>query len=98
MAEAHDIHAIRHERLKSALAALHSGDVDAVVHDAPLLIGEFRSPEASSLKLLDFRFRRHDYAFAVPTGSPLGESINRALPERLRRPDESTLGDSGARL
>lgn len=97
-AEAHDIHAIRHERLKSALAALHSGDVDAVVHDAPLLTEELRSPEASNLKLLDFRFRRQDYAFAVPTGSPLRESINRALPERLRRLEERALGDSGARL
>ncbi|MGH1344724.1 MAG: transporter substrate-binding domain-containing protein [Nannocystales bacterium] len=94
-AEAHDIDAIRQQGLESAFTALRDGDVDAVVHDAPLLTEELRSPATVSLRLLDFRFRRQDYAFAVPTGSPIRESINRALPERLRR---SELGDSGARL
>ena len=97
-AEARDIDAIRHSGLESALAALRDGDVDAVVHDAPLLREELRSPEAASLRLLEFRFRRQDYAFAVPTGSPVRELINRALPERLRRDDGRALGDSGARL
>ncbi len=97
-AEAHDIDAIRHNRLNSALTALRDGDVDAVVHDAPLLQEELRSPDTASLRMLGFRFRRQDYAFAVPTGSPVRESINRALPERLRRNEEATLGDSGARL
>lgn len=94
-AEANDVDAIRQEGLESALAALRAGDVDAVVHDAPLLAEELRSPASGSLRLLGFRFRRQDYAFAVPTGSPVRESINRALPERLRRRE---LGDSGARL
>ncbi len=94
-AEAHDIDAIREEGLESALAALRDGDVDAVVHDAPLLRESLRSRSTASLRLLDFRFRRQDYAFAVPTGSPVRESINRALPDRLRRDD---VGDSATRL
>lgn len=97
-AEAHDIDAIRLEGLKSALAALQTGDVDAVVHDAPLLSEALRSPATVRLELLDFRFRRQDYAFAVPTGSSLRESINRALSERLRGHDGGRLRESAPRL
>ena len=77
-ADARDIDAVRTATLADALDALASGDVDAVVHDAPLLEEAMRQREG--LKRLDFRFQRQDYAFAVPTGSPLRESINRVLP------------------
>lgn len=83
-ADARDIDAMRTESLGAALDALVAGEVDAVVHDAPLLEESLRHRGDEGLKLLDFRFQRQDYAFAVPTGSPLRESINRVLPERLR--------------
>ena len=83
-ADAKDIHVLRTDTLDVALDALVSGEVDAVVHDAPLLQETMRNRGEEDLELLDFRFQRQDYAFAVPTGSPLRESINRVLPERLR--------------
>lgn len=83
-ANARDVDAVRTDTLDAALDMLEQGTVDAVVHDAPLLHEALRARGGDLLKLLEFRFQRQDYAFAVPTGSPLRESINRALPERLR--------------
>lgn len=82
--ETRDVSATRFASIEDALAALRDGTVDAVVHDAPLLQESLRERPGDDLKMLDFRFQRQDYAFAVPTGSPLRESINQALPERLR--------------
>ncbi len=83
-ANARDVDAVRTDTLDAALEMLEQGSVDAVVHDAPLLQEALRARGGERLKLLEFRFQRQDYAFAVPTGSPLRESVNRALPERLR--------------
>jgi ABC-type amino acid transport substrate-binding protein len=86
-ANARDVDAVRTDTLDAALDLLEGGGVDAVVHDAPLLQEALRARGGELLKLLEFRFQRQDYAFAVPTGSPLRESINRTLPERLRTRD-----------
>jgi polar amino acid transport system substrate-binding protein len=86
-ADARDIDAQRTEGLDAALDALVAGEVDAVVHDAPMLQEHLRARGEEDLKLLEFRFQRQDYAFAVPTGSQLRESINRVLPARLRARD-----------
>jgi ABC-type amino acid transport substrate-binding protein len=83
-AERRDLDARRFASVDEALQALHRGEVDAVVHDAPLLQEALRGRDEDDLEMLDFRFQRQDYAFAVPTGSPLRETINQALPDRLR--------------
>ncbi len=83
-ADARDIDVVRMATVDDALAALQREEIDAVVHDAPLLKDALHDPAYVDLKLLGFRFQRQDYALAVPSGSPLRESINIALPDRLR--------------
>lgn len=62
-----------------ALASLDRGELDAVVYDAPILQFEVRQRHQATLRVLPETFERQLYAIAVPTGSPLRESINRIL-------------------
>ena len=73
----------RFNDLDAALAATREAEVDAVVHDAPLL-EQALAVESEDLELLPARFQRQDYAIALPQGSPLREQLNRLLPERVR--------------
>jgi ABC-type amino acid transport substrate-binding protein len=57
------------------------GEAEAAVHDAPLLLYLARTTAEGRLTVLPRQFERQDYAFALPPGSPLRESINRALLE-----------------
>ena len=70
--------------LESALQAVADEDVDAVIHDAPLLEQLLRGGLGETIELLPPRFQRQDYAIALPEGSELREPINRLLPEKLR--------------
>jgi len=70
-----------------ALAALARGDVGAVVYDAPILRYEVRQGFSDRLSVLPVEFERQLYAFALPTGSPLIEPINRALLDRTTDAD-----------
>lgn len=65
-----------------AVQALAAGELDAVVHDAPLL--EQLTPQDGDLVVLPARFQRQDYAIAFPEGSPLREPVNRILPARAQ--------------
>ena len=76
--------------LDTALAAVSAEEVDAVVHDAPLLEQLLAGEWGEGLELLPSRFQRQDYAIALPEGSALREPINRLLPEKLR---DGGLGD-----
>ncbi len=75
---------------EDAIEALLHGEIDALVYDRPLLehllAGE-GAREVSGLddiELLELTFQRQDYAIGLPTGSPLREPINEALPDLLR--------------
>ncbi len=75
-----------------ALQLLVDGAVDAVVYDAPILRYRVRQQFGEQLAVLPGSFERQDYGFALPSGSPLREPINRALLERLQDPAwEATL-------
>ena len=65
------------------LAAIEAGQLDAFVFDRPLLADELAASHQDTLELLPRTFHRQDYAFAVPTGSPLREPINRILARDL---------------
>jgi polar amino acid transport system substrate-binding protein len=69
---------------QAALAALTSGEIDALVWDAPLLRSAIAENPESGIELVPGVFQRQDYAIAVGDGSELREKINRVLPERLR--------------
>lgn len=74
------------DSLEAALADLNAGKVDAVVYDEPLLRWIIRQRYEGSLRVLPFTLERQDYAFALPTGSPLREPIDTSLLERINAP------------
>jgi len=63
------------------IGLLRDGEAEAIVHDAPLLLHLARSAGGGTLEVLPRQFERQDYAFALPPGSALRESVNRALLE-----------------
>lgn len=72
--------------LDTALAQLANGNVDAVVYDAPLLRWKIKQRYSGKLTVLPFTLERQDYAFALPSRSPLREAINTSLLERINAP------------
>ena len=73
--------------LDAALGALAAGETDAVVYDAPILQWTINQRYRNRLEVLPFTLERQDYAYALPTGSPLREPINASLLERVNSPD-----------
>jgi ABC-type amino acid transport substrate-binding protein len=80
------INPILAESLPAALDQLAAGQVAAVVYDAPLLLYRVNQQFAGRLQVLPQTFARQNYAFALPTGSPLREPINKALLKKLSEP------------
>ncbi len=79
-------------RLKSyttpaeALDALAAGEVEAVVYDKPILSYLVNNVIDADLRVLPGLFDPQNYAFALPTDSPLREEINRLILEQLGEP------------
>jgi ABC-type amino acid transport substrate-binding protein len=75
----------RHIRFKSykdttaAVDALAKGEIEAVVHEAPLIQYEIKKRGDDSLAVLDGTFDNHGYALALKQGSPIREAVNLAL-------------------
>jgi polar amino acid transport system substrate-binding protein len=61
------------------VVALKSGDVDAVVYDAPVLQYEAGKLNDEKLQMVGTVFERQNYAFALQQDSSLRERINQAL-------------------
>lgn len=72
--------------LAAAAEALAAGEVDAMLHDAPILRHFVRNRLDHDLELVPGSVVRDDYAFALPTGSTLREPVNRALLSVLHGP------------
>jgi ABC-type amino acid transport substrate-binding protein len=72
---------------EAAVAALRSGEIDALVWDAPLLRQVIAADPHHAIELVPGVFQRQDYAIAVGEGSPLREAINRVLPTKVRGVD-----------
>ena len=77
----------KHPDVRSALAALQAGQIGAVVYDAPILRYEAHQHFFGEVHVLPATFERQDYAFALPTGSPLRERINRVLLRKIGSPE-----------
>ncbi len=73
--------------LDAALADLAAGRHDAVVYDVPLLAWSIRQHYKGRLRVLPFTLERQDYAFALPTASPLREAIDTSILARINSPD-----------
>ncbi|SNS18985.1 transporter substrate-binding domain-containing protein [Antarctobacter heliothermus] len=61
------------------IRAFEEGEVEALVFDGPLLKYYLARSPQSDAYVLDRVFRSEDYGIALPTGSPLRESINQAI-------------------
>lgn len=79
---------IRHKsfpELSDALSALDTGEVEAVVYDAPLLrFAVYHN--FSRQHVLPGTFERQDYAIAMTSSSPLREQINRGILRVISKP------------
>lgn len=69
--------------VEAAVDALVDDDLDAVVHDRPILRYMVGEGGAEGVHMLDLEFERQDYGIALPEGSPLRERVNRALLEYI---------------
>ena len=70
--------------VEAGLTALHDGEIDAFVYDAPLLRYLVRKGDAKDLRLLPGTFGRQDYGIALKQGSEMRESIDIALLRQIR--------------
>lgn len=82
--ERRGITAVPFATVEDGLGAIVDGRVDAMVYDAPLLRYLVRTRFAGSVMILPATFERQDYGFALPSGSPLREPVNRALLRVIR--------------
>ncbi len=70
-----------------AMKALQRGDVQALVYEKPILGHMIKEYGWRELQVLPHSLAVRDYAIALPTDSPLKESINRALLKVVQGPD-----------
>jgi ABC-type amino acid transport substrate-binding protein len=76
-----------YEDIRSALTALEDGRLDAVVYDAPLLAYVLNEEMEGDVSMLPHRFDNQNYALGLRGGSPLRESVNRVLLEKVATPE-----------
>lgn len=70
-----------YDSIEAAMTAAAKGEVDAVVHDRPLLRYWAQEKFSDQLLVIESEFQRQDYAFAVKQGSPLREALNISILE-----------------
>ena len=67
------------ERLEDVYPLLESGQVDALVYEAPVLQYYAAHEGDGKVKVVGLVFQEHDYGIALPPDSPYREQINLAL-------------------
>ena len=77
----------RFETVPEGLAALAAGELDAFVHDEPILRYHLERAHVDELQVLEATFEPQPYAIALPPGSTLREEINRGLLETISADD-----------
>jgi len=75
-----------HPDVDSAMECLQQGKCDAVVYDAPILKHRAFQKHAGEVFVLPITFERQNYAFALPSNSPLREPINQVLLRKTSSP------------
>lgn len=81
--EDRNIHHRTFHALDAALEALAAGRVDAVVHDAPILLYLAQARGDGRIQVVPRTFQRQSYGIGLPQESPLREPVNRVLLEEL---------------
>jgi len=77
------------ESVEAALLLLEDGEVDAVVHDAPVL--QSLAQERPGVRVLEATFAPQSYGIALQQGSDLREEVNRAVLAETRGRDWNDL-------
>lgn len=72
--------------LDEGLSALANEEIDAFVHDSPIVRYTIKQRFADQLRVLDAQFDYRPYAIALPPESQLREPINRSLLEVTETP------------
>lgn len=67
------------DSIEAAIEVLNTGGADAVVFDSPPLLHYLQLHPDNSAVLVAGQLTAEDYAIAVPTGSPILETVNRSL-------------------
>jgi len=83
--EVRDISPRTFDTPQDGLRALAAGEIEAFVHDAPIVRWLVQSRGADGMTVLPRVVERQDYALVLPSGSPLREDINRVLLHAIRR-------------
>lgn len=65
--------------INEAILSLVAGDVEAVVHDRPILKYHQKNETQAQVQVLDTVFDKQHYAWAMAQNSSLQESVNQAL-------------------
>ena len=77
----------KHPDVDAALQSLVDGKCAAVVYDAPILKYQTYQNWSGEAFVLPTSFERQNYAFALPSDSPLREPINRVLLRQTSSPE-----------
>ena len=72
------------ERIDDAYPLLESGQVDAIVFDAPVLLYYAATEGQGAAQVVGPTLKDEYYGIALPTGSPLRKPINEALLELMQ--------------
>ena len=75
----HEIRATSFQSTEDLYQALRSGDLEAIVYDAPVLQHYALNAGASEVELVGSVFERQNYGIVLPEGSPYREQINAVL-------------------
>ncbi|MFA0960639.1 transporter substrate-binding domain-containing protein [Roseivirga sp. BDSF3-8] len=75
----------RYDNVVEAVDALESGEIDAVVYDAPVLKYILKEKKSEELQVLPQVFNKFYYGIALPQGSPLREKINLVMLENMAK-------------
>lgn len=81
------VRSTRYASVPEGLAALAAGDLDAFVHDEPILRYHLERNHRDELQVLEATFEPQPYAIALPPESPLREEINLGLLETITADD-----------
>jgi len=73
----------RFASVEEGLRALQAGEIEAFVHDRPILLYLQAHEDAGKIRVLPITFDPQLYVFAFPPGSPLRKSVNVAMLRRL---------------
>ena len=76
----------KHPDVDSALKSLVTDGCDAVVYDAPILRYQTYQNYSGEASVLPSTFEKQNYAFALPSNSPLRESVNQVLLRKTSSP------------